>query len=313
MGSMGANHARVLSSLNDVDLVVVADPALEPAELHYGAPAVNSVEKALGFNLDFAVVAVPTAGHEEVALACAGARVGALIEKPMAHSVDSARRIRDAFRESEAFAAVGQIERFNPAVSELKNRLDTGFLGPISQVSSSRQSSFPSRVKDVGVVRDLATHDLDLTQYIFSCEYEQISAFVAQRSGRDYEDLFVASGRLKNGVLVNHVVNWLSPLKERRTTVIGERGMLTADTALGDLTFHANGEASVDWGTRAELRGVSEGTSVTFSFDRVEPLKAELAEFAASVRGVPSARLATLDEGADLLELVQRIVPSQTG
>ena len=119
--------------------------------------------------------------------------------------------------------AVGHIERYNPALQSLRERMANGDLGDIYQIATRRQGPFPARIADVGVVKDLATHDIDLTAWLAQSEYVSVAAQVALRSGRPHEDMVAATGKLANGTITNHLVNWLSPMKERVTVVTGEK------------------------------------------------------------------------------------------
>lgn len=308
-GMMGRNHARVIREQSDVELVVVADQDGDRHKVAQGLPVVESVEEALDYNLDCVIIAVPTKLHEEVAIRCAQASVPALIEKPLADSSVGATRIKEAFEESGTFAAVGHIERFNPAIEELTNRLRAGELGEIFQISTRRQSSFPGRIADVGVVKDLATHDIDLVLAVTQSKYESVAAFTAHRSGREAEDMVIINARLGNGVIVNHVVNWLSPLKERVTVVTGESGIFVADTLTGDLTLHRNGQFDIDWESFSSFRGVSEGDVIRFAFSKKEPLKSELDNFFAGVRGIDNLSV-SLKQGLEVTSVVERVLAS---
>lgn len=312
IGMMGRNHARVLRELANVDLVVIADQDGDQHNVAQGAPVVRTAEEALTFNLDCAIVAVPTKFHEEVAIQCARAGVPTLIEKPLADSVEAAKRIKEAFEESETFAAVGHIERFNPAIQELTKRLKLGDLGEIFQIATRRQSSFPGRISDVGVVKDLATHDIDLVLAISGSSYKDVSALTAHRSGRDTEDMVIVNARLENGAIVNHVVNWLSPLKERVTVVTGETGIFVADTLTGDLTLHRNGQFDIDWETLSSFRGVSEGDVIRFAFAKTEPLKSELMSFFRLVNGERIHNSVSLGEGLEVMSVLTRILTSSS-
>lgn len=312
IGMMGRNHARVLRELANVDLVVIADQDGDQHNVAQGVPVVRTAEEALTFNLDCAIVAVPTKFHEEVAIQCARAGVPTLIEKPLADSVEAAKRIKEAFEESETFAAVGHIERFNPAIQELTKRLKLGDLGEIFQIATRRQSSFPGRISDVGVVKDLATHDIDLVLAISGSSYKDVSALTAHRSGRDTEDMVIVNARLENGAIVNHVVNWLSPLKERVTVVTGETGIFVADTLTGDLTLHRNGQFDIDWETLSSFRGVSEGDVIRFAFAKTEPLKSELMSFFRLVNGERIHNSVSLGEGLEVMSVLTRILTSSS-
>ena len=310
IGMMGRNHARVLRELPEVELVVIADQDDDQHNVAQGVPVVRTADEALTFDLDCAIIAVPTKFHEEVAVLCARAKVPALIEKPLSHSVESADRILEAFTKSSTPAAVGHIERFNPAITEMSTKLQDGLLGEIFQIVTRRQSSFPGRISDVGVVKDLATHDIDLVHAITGSTYADVSAITAHRSGRDTEDMVLVNGRLDNGIIVNHVVNWLSPLKERVTVVTGETGILIADTMTGDLTMHKNGQFDMDWESLSSFRGVSEGDVIRFAFPKTEPLKRELLAFAEMVRGDSAIESVSLEDGIIVMQVIERILAS---
>ena len=310
IGMMGRNHARVLRELADVELVVIADQDGDKHNVAQGVPVVSRTEEALTFDLDCAIIAVPTMFHEEVAVQLSKNKVPTLIEKPLADSVESAERIIKAFEETDTLAFVGHIERFNPAIIELKKRLQNGDIGEVFQVATRRQSYFPGRISDVGVVKDLATHDIDLVMSITGSTYRTATALTAHRSGRPTEDMVIANALLENGVIVNHVVNWLSPLKERVTVVTGESGIFVADTLTGDLTVHRNGEFDMDWDSLSSFRGVSEGDTIRFAFPRVEPLKAEIANFIAAVRRDPEVERVTLSQGLEVLRVVDLLLSS---
>ena len=241
IGAMGRHHVRVLRELEGVDLVAVADAGGDRFGVAPGYEVGRYVEDLIAAKLDMAVVAVPTAFHEEVAITLAEAGIPTLVEKPVAASVAAAERVRDAFARAGVFAGVGHIDRFNPAVAELRRRVAAGDLGAIYQISTARHGAFPARITDVGVVKDLATHDINTAQWVAGSDYRRVAAQVAHRTGREHEDMVSVTASLDNGVLVNHLVDWLSPRKVRRTTVTGERGALVADTAEVSLTFWANG------------------------------------------------------------------------
>ena len=99
-------------------------------------------------------------------------------------------------------------------------RIRNGQIGEIIQITTA-VSALPARIQDVGVVKDLATHDLDLTAWLAESPYATVSA--VYKTGRDHEDL-VAILDYENGIVTNHLVNWLSPVKERLTMITGTVG-----------------------------------------------------------------------------------------
>lgn len=309
IGAMGRHHVRVLGGLAGVDLVAVADPGGDRFGVAPGFEIGRGVEDLIAADVDMAVVAVPTAHHEEVAVALAEAGIATMVEKPVAASVAAAERVRDAFARAGVFACVGHIERFNPAVAELRRRVARGDLGAIYQVSTSRHSGFPARISDVGVVKDLATHDINTAQWVAGSDYRSVAAQVAHRAGREHEDMVSVTASLQDGTLVNHLVDWLSPRKVRRTTVVGERGALVADTAEVSLTFWANGSVGTEWESLRQFRGVSEGDMTRFAIETFEPLKAEDEAFRDALLGVRDD-VVSLDDGVKTLVVAEAALES---
>ncbi len=312
LGSMGRNHARVLGSLDGVELVGVADPRPEAALVGVDAPIVPDVEALLALGLDYCVVAAPTAAHEPIGMALAEAGVHALIEKPLAPDSEAAQRLVKTFADRGLVGGVGHIERFNPALQSMRTRLEAGDLGEVFQVVTRRQGPFPARIADVGVVMDLATHDLDLTMWVTQRGYATVAAHTAHRSGREHEDLVAVVGRLEDGTVANHLVNWLSPMKERVTVVTGERGCYVADTLTADLTFHANSSVPTDWEALQNFRGVTQGDVVRYAIAKPEPLRTEHEAFRDAVLGL-GAKIVSFEEGVRTVRAAEALLRSARG
>ena len=206
--------------------------------------------------------------------------------------------------------AVGHIERYNPAVIELKRRLDAGELGGIFQVHARRLGPFPARVRDVGVVVDLAPHDLDIMRYLTGKEVERLYAETEQEIHTAHEDLFSGLIRFEDGVIGILNINWLTPTKVREVTVTGQRGMFLANLLTQDLYFYENEEAGdLDWNHLSLLRGVGEGQMVRLRMRRREPLRVELETFVAVARG-EQGEVVSGDDGLIALQLAQALVQS---
>ncbi|WEH33352.1 Gfo/Idh/MocA family oxidoreductase [Streptomyces sp. AM 4-1-1] len=309
LGSMGRHHARVLAGLDNVTLVGVVDPMGDKNGWAQGAPVLSTVEELIGLGVDYAVVACPTALHEEVGLKLADAGICALVEKPLADTVEGARRLVEAFESRGLVAGVGHIERCNPALRSLRARLEAGELGDVYQVVTRRQGPFPHRIADVGVVKDLATHDIDLTGWVTGEAYTSIAARTVSKSGRPHEDMVSAVGQLTGGTMVNHLVNWLSPLKERFTSVTGERGCFVADTLTADLTFHSNAAVTTEWEALRAFRGVSEGDMIRYAIPKREPLLVEHELFRDAVLG-KTDDICTLRQGLRTVEVAAAVLES---
>jgi UDP-N-acetylglucosamine 3-dehydrogenase len=230
------------------------------------------------------VIAAPTTTHMSLALAAIERRIAVLVEKPLAATPVEAERIVVA---AEAQGAppvqVGHIERFNPAVHELVRLLDAGWLSTVYAISSRRAGPFPARIRDVGVTVDLATHDVDILSAIAGERPTRVSAETAQRIHADHEDLLFGLMSFPSGTVAMLDVDWLTPVKRRQLSVVGEEGMFELDYLTQRLTF-----ARATDTTNPHLIGgyapTFEGEVEELPVANGEPLVAELDAFLRLVR-----------------------------
>jgi len=312
LGMIGRHHARLLQSTPRATFAGAVDPGgdrfaavRDPGLVFASARALLAAGRP-----DFAIVAVPTEDHVAVVEELTAEAIHVLVEKPLAATADEARRIMDAVQRTGVVAAVGHVERYNPALLELRRRVQAGQLGQVFLIATERIGPFPDRVRDVGAVKDLGTHDLDLVRWLGGAPVERVAAQTQHRMGRAHEDLVLATGALDNGVSFNCIVDWLSPTKVRRTRVLGERGMLVADTLTADLTFFANGDVASEWAATQSLRGVSEGDMTRYALPRREPLLVELEAFLDHLAGHDGAGTVSLDEGLETVAYAEAVLAS---
>lgn len=121
--------------------------------------------------------------------------------------------------------------------------------------------------------------------------------------------MITITGRTASGVIVNNIVNWLSPMKERLTVVTGEKGAFVADTSTGDLTFYANGTFPLEWESVSSFRGVSEGDVTRYAFAKREPLRVEHEAFRDAVLG-HETDVVTMAQGLRTLAVVEAALDS---
>jgi predicted dehydrogenase len=309
---MGRHHARILSESDDVEFVGAVDPGGDRHLAMRRGQMFDDLEELLSAGLDAAVVAVPTAQHRDIALQMAESRVASLIEKPLADTVPTAIEIQKAFDSADVLGAVGHVERFNSALQEMKRRLDAGELGRVIAISTKRVGPFPNRIQDVGVVKDLATHDIDIVMWIGGSRFSEVSGQMAHKMGRPHEDLVVATGRLENDVVVSIDVNWLTPVKRREVSVLGEKGAFVADLLAGDLFFYANAEVGSEWDQIAQMRGVSEGDMIRFAIPKREPLAVEHEAFREAIVDGPTEGVVSLAEGVEILGVAEEMIGAKT-
>lgn len=309
LGVMGQHHLRVLTSLADVELVGFFDSNQTDSVALSNNLRASNLDDLLSRDLDYCVVAAPTSTHLEISKILAEKKIHALIEKPLAPTSQDAFEIARLFQTRGLIGAVGHIERYNPALQEAKKKILAGEIGRVHQIATRRQGPFPTRITDVGVVMDLATHDIDLTSWLIGEPYRRISAQLSFQSGREHEDFVASVGLLSNGTITSHLVNWLSPIKERTTIITGEEGALVADTLMADLTLYRNGAVDVTRHEVAMFRGVREGDVIRFAIPKPEPLILEHQAYRDAILGMNSD-IVSMQEGVKTIRVAEAMLES---
>jgi len=313
VGSMGRNHARVYRELPDVKLVAVSDvhePTAQKVAHDLHVDYVTDYKQLFEqYQPDLVSVSVPTAEHYEVVLEAIQRGIHVLVEKPIAATVDEAKLLIAAAKEHKVKLTVGHIERFNPALDELKKRLDSGAIGDVFRVQSRRMGPFPARIRDVGVVVDLASHDVDIVRYILDTDIVRVFAETASNIATDREDMMDAVLRCSNGVIGTLNINWVTPTKIRELTITGTQGMFLVNYLTQELYFYENADATDQWQSLSILKGVSEGTLIRPNIQRQEPLRRELESFVEAVQNEHDPLVSGLD-GMKALQIAQAIVRS---
>jgi UDP-N-acetylglucosamine 3-dehydrogenase len=297
-GVMGSNHARVLAGLPDVSLVGVVDPL--PAHRKRANELVNcrtfnSLDELLAEGVDTVTIAAPTHLHHEIALACIARKIHVLVEKPIASTVEEGREIVSAAERAGVTLMIGHVERFNPAVAAVKQALAGE---DILSIAITRVGPFPPRMSNVGVVIDLAVHDIDLIRWFTESDIievqPQLSSAVAER-----EDIALLQFRTASGVLAHINTNWITPFKARSVTIATRDKYIMGDLLTRQVTecfgFKPDGSYS--------MRHLPVGHD--------EPLRAELIAFLKAVRsgGAPAV---TGDEGVASLEIATRCLETSS-
>lgn len=289
-GVMGRNHVRALRDIPDAELVGVVDADRERAEevgRHYGIPAYDDHLQLFREHEPVAVVvAVPTQRHHAIAMDTIKHGIHTLVEKPIATTVAEAEELVRAADTAGITLSVGHVERFNPAVIELKRRLVAGELGRVFMIHSRRLSPYPRRIMDVGVAADLASHELDMMRYLTESPGQIEAAAVSQVLHPTHEDIVFGLLRFANGIIGILDVNWVTPTKIRDISVTGERGMFVVNYLAQELFFYSNAGAGESANQTTWLLGhdftVDEGDMVRLHVPRKEPLLAELESFLAA-------------------------------
>ena len=314
VGSMGVNHARVYWELPGSELVGISDMndnLVNSVAKKYSTRAYTDYRVMLDeVKPDVVTVAVPTLYHREVALEIIDRGISLLIEKPIAFDLDEGKKIITAAEAKGVKLMIGHIERFNPAIIALKQQVASGELGRIFQMDAHRQGPFPARIADVGVVIDLAVHDLDIMRYVSQQEVVRLYAETEKHIHSKYEDLLTGLVRMSDGAIGTLTINWLTPTKIREFIVTGERGLYRVDLLTQDLYMFENAVThSSEWETMQILRGVREGKMTRFVIPKKEPLRAEQEAFLDAVQNNTAVPIPG-EDGLKALELAKAVVES---
>jgi predicted dehydrogenase len=304
VGHLGKEHARILSTFADVDLVGVCDVNGEQARLVAQCCGTTPFADyhALIASIDAAVIAVPTWGHHAVAVDCLEAGIHLLVEKPLAPSVAAARELVIRARRQDTLLQVGHIERFNPAVEQL-TRLQ---LKP-KWIECERLGPFTGRSTDIGVVLDLMIHDLDLVRVLAGPDVQDVEAVGWVVHG-GHEDVAHARLVFAPSLTVILSASRASSAPRRQMRLGADDGIVSIDFAAR--TFSINPTARRSHGGRRQLAAPgldrppdSSETPLTAA----DPLTRELREFVDCVRYGLRPRV-TAEDGLAAVELADLIL-----
>lgn len=293
VGYLGRQHARILSSLPDAELVAVVDTNRARAEeiaAAHGTRAFSDYREVVD-QVDAVTIAVPTKLHHDIAVACLSAGIPVLVEKPMARSPAEAEAMIAAARQADVALAVGHTERFNPAVVAARPLLTAPRF-----IEVHRLGTFPERSLDIDVVFDLMIHDLDVVLSLVKSEAESMEAVgVPVLTGR--VDIANARVRFANGCIANLTASRISRERVRKIRFFQPAAYLSIDYAAQKVELWRLVK------TEGRMPSIQGGDVDVVN---EEPLKRELADFVAAVRARRAPEV-TGEDGLRALALAQRI------
>jgi UDP-N-acetylglucosamine 3-dehydrogenase len=296
-GIMGANHARILHSMGKLDRIVESNPE---SRLKLSQIYQDKVVSSIPYDSDCYVIATPTFTHYDVASKLVAAGKSFLIEKPVCKTSLEASNLLSTKRK-DTIVAVGHVERFNPIVTHTKEWISQR---EVSIINSYRLG-YCDRITDVGVVLDLAIHDIDVLSYLLDDKVVSVQATGIYK-GKPHEQYTKAFLRFSKGTLGCIEVSWIHPAKIRKLEVVGDIYHATADYL--QQTFSEEYEYFVDnVGQGFSQKRVKEGTTVSLA--KTEPLRLELEDFLNAVENKTKPKV-TLEDGIQALKVVEAILSS---
>ena len=266
-GAMGQHHVRIYHEMENVELVGISDVSetrVKELSEQYDTNGFTDYKDLLAQDLDAVSIVVPTTLHMPVGLDVIASGANLLVEKPIADTLENAEKLTRAAEDAGVKLMVGHIERFNPAVTKLKEIIDSGLLGKIVSISTRRVGPYNPRIRDVGVILDIGVHDIDVISYLYGKRVNEVYCIAGAdiHSFEDHAAIILRFDHEFSGIVET---NWLTPHKVRKLTVIGIDGVAYLDYIDQTVELH-DGE----WIRKAKV-------------EEAEPLKRELEHFIDSI------------------------------
>jgi UDP-N-acetylglucosamine 3-dehydrogenase len=265
-GFWGKNHARIFNELEDTELLAVCDINAERAKNvaeQFNVKAYTSVGKMLQ-RKDIEAVSICTWSTKLAEGASIALKAGkhVLVEKPMATNVKQAEKLLETAEERGLHLTVGFLMRFIPGIQHIRDSIENETIGNLVCATAKRVSEWPERIGDVGVVKDTAIHDIDMTRYLFGEEPTAVYAKTGKMKNKKFEDYAQIMLTFESGKSAFIESNWLTPYKTRTLVVTGSKAIMKLDYITQELT----------------IEDAKETMQPRYPFQ--EPLKLELQHFA---------------------------------
>ena len=296
-GFWGKNHARVYNEIEETDLLAVCDIDADRAKAvaeQYGAKSYSNLRKMLqDKNIDLVSVCTWSTSLAKVAAEAAKAGKHVLVEKPMAANVKEATRLFETAQKQQVHLTVGFLMRFIPGLQQIKKAVDGKTIGDLVCATAKRVSQWPERIGDVGVVKDIAIHDIDAMLYLFNEDPIAVYAKTGAMRHKRFEDYAQLLLTFERGKTAFIEANWLTPYKTRTLVVTGSDAIMSLDYITQEL----------------KIENVKETVQPRQTI--VEPLKLELRHFANCVLEKEEPLITGLD-GMKALKIAEAALKSST-
>ncbi len=288
LGVMGKNHYRVLQNIPNVKIVGLCDIKVKDEFEH---KLYRDIDEMLNnIEADAIIIAAHTFVHKELALKCINKGINLFIEKPVSSTIKDGQIILKEAQKQKLKVAIGHIERFNPVVQALKEELKGK---EIYSINITRVGPFPPRIADVGILTDLAVHDIDLIRFVSNKNIKETKIFKSQKIHNHYEDNAILSFAMENDIVASITTNWLTPFKKRTIEVACKEAYFEADLMTQELLEYSNFNVNNSFVTR--------GCFVRKS----EPLYNELQAFVTYLKTKDRGLCASIEDSIETLKIVE--------
>lgn len=280
VGRMGQNHTRLYSEIASLVGISDCDKSAKRIAKRFNITFYSDYSELLKV-VDAVSVATPTKTHFRIAMDCIRAGKHLLIEKPISYTPEEAEQLIQATREQGVTLAVGHTERHNPVVQSAKSALDRGQFGKIVSMAARRVSAYPPRVRDVGVIMDLATHDIDILNYFAASKVESVYAVSKSVTNSRQEDCANILLTYENGICGVIETNWLTPMKVRRMSITCSKKFVELDYINQVLQVSSSTFKDLDMSNLYMIPQEYDVQIITLK--KQEPLRNELIDFLSAI------------------------------
>lgn len=266
-GGWGKNHLRVLHEIGSLTAFCDMDQSrVKKFQDEYKVNGYQDLDNLLDKeDLDGVIICTPTSTHYEIAKKTISLGLHTFVEKPLTEFGNEGEKLVEQAKRKNVKLSAGYIERFNPAVKELKAMLKSGKLGKPILLEFHRENKLPTQIKDVGIITDTSVHDIDTARWIFESEPKMVFARAGQvlSKNEDFAAIMLGFEKQKTAFITS---NWITPKRVRQLIAVCTEGVATIDFVKQTLTIDNN-----------------EGTYSPKCI-RQEPLKKELEGFIECIR-----------------------------
>ncbi len=277
-GGFGKNHARILSQLGV--LSAICDMNASRAEefgKKYSVNYYSSLDSLMNAEkFDAAFVCTPTITHYELAKRLLEQKKNVFVEKPMTYLSNQGDELMELAKKNKVILTSGYIERFNPAVSLVKEYVKSKKYGELIMLEFHRENRMPNHIKDVGIIYDTSVHDIDTAMWLF----DDVPEVVFARSGKirhEHEDFATIMLGFKDNRVAIISSNWITPIRVRKFNAVCGDAIISSD--------FITQEVKIETGTGTEIPRK----------EMEEPLLLEIKNFVAAIDGKETIRVRAQD------------------
>jgi UDP-N-acetylglucosamine 3-dehydrogenase len=297
-GGWGKNHVRVLNDLGVLSAVCDSDEnriksISNKYKIHSYSNLKDLFEKEQ--NLDACLVCTPTKTHHAIASEIIKRKINVFVEKPLSFSSVECEELTKLSKQHGVILTSGYIERFNPAIQDLKQIIEENTYGELLMMEFHRENRMPLHIKDVGVIYDTSVHDIDTALFIFNSKPTVVFARSGRKfhSSEDFATIMLGFESQKVAIIAS---NWITPKKVRRFSAVCSEGIITGDFITQEIKIDDENKTLIP---RRQFQ---------------EPLTLELKNFLQSLTGKITKFLVTPEEATAVTKIAEAaLISSNTG